>query len=189
MLLCFFDSFLRLPGSSDAPGLWGFSSCRLTLLVKVVCCCWPWILVPIYPPFPSCVNSSEYRRAAACVKRKVKRTCQWIGVFLLLRRRTAAIWWTSLKWLSSFPPVHSVLFSLAVVQSPIYVLRLSRPGWVTPWAGPALSRKLNHEPPGIPSSMNFRLIYVAENLIPHVHVRMHVPVLVITSPQSIGATW
>lgn len=59
----------------------------------------------------------------------------------------------------------------------------------TPWAGPSLCRKSDHGLSRIPSSMNFHPICVAENLIPHVHVHMDVPVLVIISPQSIGAIW
>lgn len=66
------------------------------LLVKVVCCCWPWIVAAMNPPFPSCANLCKYRRPDVCVKRRMKRTCEWISTFLLLGRRNAAIWWTSL---------------------------------------------------------------------------------------------
>lgn len=77
MLLLFFDLFFSLPGSSDAPGPWDFSSCRLALCGESDDC-------EFLHLFPGCLNSSKYRKLEVCVKRKGLVHCLYLegGVVL-----------------------------------------------------------------------------------------------------------
>lgn len=185
MLLCFFDSFLRVPGSSDAPGLWGFSSCRLTLLVTLLTL----NSCTDEPTIPQLCKFIQIQEAGGLRKKQNEKNL-WVDWYIPPTQKEKCCYLLDefMNWRKRRIPLYPLLRSSGCAGY-VYVLRLLRPGWVMPWAGPALSRKLDHGPSGIPSSINFCLTYVAENLIPHVDVHMYVPVLVIMSPHSIGATW
>lgn len=57
---------------------------------------WLWILAPMNPLFPDFLNSSKYRKLEVCIKSKVKRTCERIGMLFLCGRRSSALWWAGL---------------------------------------------------------------------------------------------